>query len=64
MCFLHPRNNKQWPMSRECVWVVGIPRKVMIVRDSRENIPPNDALLATRAFVLAAANELRFKVLL
>lgn len=48
-------------MSGEFVWLVGILRKVMIVRDARENIPPNDAFRVTRAFVRAAANEISFQ---
>lgn len=60
-CFPHPRNNKQWPISSEFVRVVGIPRKVMIVRDARENISSNVALRATCAFVRTAANEISFQ---
>lgn len=60
-CFPHPCNNKQWPKSCEFVWAVGIPRKVMIVLDARENVPSNDALRITRAFVRAAVNEILFQ---
>lgn len=46
---------------RRICMVVGIPRKVMIVRDARENISSNVALRVTRAFVRAAANEISFQ---
>lgn len=40
---------------------MGILRKVMIMRDARENISSNVALRATCAFVRAAANEISFQ---